>query len=1422
MLSLFSSTSISNSWVDYYFLTNSCPMFSPFIKKSTSILITVTMLFSYIIPYKDLFAAVNDWASENFITSSDANISNSWSFDFVASFSWSLDNWDTIFVDITDSGSVNTLSYSWIYNWSWAISYHFDGVDLTSLDEWRINFSWSVVNSWWIVTASWITEFMWIYKDTVVPDITDTWAFLTFPIWWEYLSWTTNVTYNTWLVNETTTPINLHYRIDYSNNWWATWTWLADNVWSNSYSLDTMTLADTASWRIRVYVIDWAGNTSAKYSESSNFIIDNTTPSVSMISGWIVTLTNSWSFDLAWTSSESLDAVRYDFSWSTTASLWIYPPVWNEFSWSINLSSFADWDIDYSFYAIDLSGNRSTTHTWFVTKQTVIWWSITTASGSFLLFTGSLELSWLNIGTNYWIYSWSTLVSSGILTASSSTWTIVLNPSSFHNTGLYTLTLSWSNSTYGLSDSNLDSKTYEIGDINYAILYNQIWTSLNSSWIINNFTWVTNVNVTSYTWLYFEKPQYWKILFSSWLDLTNSWTITFLQSLPTYLDMSDWYINFNAWTSAFDSYWANLIMYFDSWSSFVTQYNDPSKISVKSQTWVVYNSSWVLSNVLWACQVWGSCTVIFDTSHFTSFELKPILTTVNITSNNASWSLAKIWDTVTLSFTWTKTLSWVSATIWWQTATITWSTNHWFASRVMSGSDSIGDIAFNIDYRDLNNNSWVTVTWVTDSSSVFFQKNSPQVELTYSPATLTWWSVVAIISWTWSNPAVSFSWSSSHTFTNNWSYTFYYSDSAWNMDSTGATVTWIDNVWPVITGKTVRNITQTWANIAFNFTDSNFSSWVGYVIAYTGWIVSNLAWTWVLSLPFAAWVGSWSATFSTLLWSTNYDYLINLTDNIGNSSSSTWGFTTIGTPIALTGWISTQTWSVSLTWATMLTWATLDLSGTILTITSDSNDSSFISGSLSISGTNITVTWSSSWNWILIPPTVIDNSASDSATWSEIWTWITVTQTIRVGAEWASIIPSTSSWYFSVSFAVPGYSSGTVLDLYRSNDWTTWTRVSPDWSCTLDVNSMCNFRTDHLSLFAPVLDSTPDSFSFTAVTNAELSTDYTSSIIVAGINTGSTISIASWLYKIGAGAYTGSTWVVNNWDTVTVKLTSSSSYSTNLNSTLTIWWVSAIYSVATKAAQQVNSGWWGWWSWPVRDYCPSWDTTSSYYDGKCWITATLTWTTSQLPANIINDTKTNTTQTTPQNNGVIKLPQFPDTDKTFARNDIVSLVRMWVVKGYSDWTFKPENFTTRGEFLAMVFKALDVPVSNTTVTRFSDIPSWDSWMIKYIEKAKDMWIINGQMIDGKLVFRPNDSITRAEAMAMLLNTAKISVNNNTTTNFTDIPEWGHWMIKYIEKAKELGIAKWQMLDWKLKFRPSDPITRAETARVIMKTLSLPK
>ncbi len=226
----------------------------------------------------------------------------------------------------------------------------------------------------------------------------------------------------------------------------------------------------------------------------------------------------------------------------------------------------------------------------------------------------------------------------------------------------------------------------------------------------------------------------------------------------------------------------------------------------------------------------------------------------------------------------------------------------------------------------------------------------------------------------------------------------------------------------------------------------------------------------------------------------------------------------------------------------------------------------------------------------------------------------------------------------------------------------------------------------------------------------------------------------------------------------------------------------------------------------AMDNCIDWDKSGNIHDGKCawtgtllvsaasstWAVQTATWTSNEIT--------------------------FPDINDSFAKKDIIYLAKNKIISWFPDWTFRPDSWATRAEFLAMAIRSLWIATSDTASVKFTDIPASWTWMISYLAKAKELGIANGQTIDWELKFRPNDLITRGEAMSILLNAAKIKTTVTVAAAFTDIPADWTWMIRYLAKAKELGIANGQTIGWELKFRPNEPITRAETTRIITKTL----
>ncbi len=119
---------------------------------------------------------------------------------------------------------------------------------------------------------------------------------------------------------------------------------------------------------------------------------------------------------------------------------------------------------------------------------------------------------------------------------------------------------------------------------------------------------------------------------------------------------------------------------------------------------------------------------------------------------------------------------------------------------------------------------------------------------------------------------------------------------------------------------------------------------------------------------------------------------------------------------------------------------------------------------------------------------------------------------------------------------------------------------------------------------------------------------------------------------------------------------------------------------------------------------------------------------------------------------------YPDVDSQYwAAKEIGTLTEEGVIIGYPDGNFKPNSLVTRAEFASMAIKALGQ--EHTTVAQpvtFTDIdPSF--WAFDSIQKALYFDLISSE--GGG--FRPDDTVTRAEAVSMAVNaltTQDISIN----------------------------------------------------------------
>ena len=94
-------------------------------------------------------------------------------------------------------------------------------------------------------------------------------------------------------------------------------------------------------------------------------------------------------------------------------------------------------------------------------------------------------------------------------------------------------------------------------------------------------------------------------------------------------------------------------------------------------------------------------------------------------------------------------------------------------------------------------------------------------------------------------------------------------------------------------------------------------------------------------------------------------------------------------------------------------------------------------------------------------------------------------------------------------------------------------------------------------------------------------------------------------------------------------------------------------------------------------------------------------------------------------------------------NAISTLSNLGVITGYEDGTFRPNASISRAEFVTIATRFFDYTAEYEGT--FSDV-SYSSWYADFVQAAVDMGLVNGYE-NG--TFRPNASITRAEAVAIV-------------------------------------------------------------------------
>ncbi|MBI4836600.1 MAG: S-layer homology domain-containing protein [Candidatus Abawacabacteria bacterium] len=172
---------------------------------------------------------------------------------------------------------------------------------------------------------------------------------------------------------------------------------------------------------------------------------------------------------------------------------------------------------------------------------------------------------------------------------------------------------------------------------------------------------------------------------------------------------------------------------------------------------------------------------------------------------------------------------------------------------------------------------------------------------------------------------------------------------------------------------------------------------------------------------------------------------------------------------------------------------------------------------------------------------------------------------------------------------------------------------------------------------------------------------------------------------------------------------------------------------------------------------------------------------------------------------------FIDVSSTseFARF-ITALASRNIITGYSDRSFQPKRNITRAEFLKIALLSANKSVSlyQNSESTFKDVP-FNHSLRTYVNYASANQIVNGFTVGGLKYFYPERSITRAEAVIILLRINGIAPGSASVSRFSDVKDLDQ--IRYIEVAASRNIVKGYS---PTTFGPNDFITREQAAKVV--------
>ena len=172
---------------------------------------------------------------------------------------------------------------------------------------------------------------------------------------------------------------------------------------------------------------------------------------------------------------------------------------------------------------------------------------------------------------------------------------------------------------------------------------------------------------------------------------------------------------------------------------------------------------------------------------------------------------------------------------------------------------------------------------------------------------------------------------------------------------------------------------------------------------------------------------------------------------------------------------------------------------------------------------------------------------------------------------------------------------------------------------------------------------------------------------------------------------------------------------------------------------------------------------------------------------------------------------FNDTKDHWAKNSIDYVVGKGYFVGLSETEFGPNKSITRGQFVTVLGRMLNINISDYNAQNFKDVKA-STYYSPYITWANKVGIVSG-IGEGK--FAPDKELTREEMAVMMTKFLKVSGKNlnakGNENGFKDEKNIATWAKESVKEMERLGVVS-GMEDG--KFEPKSAFTRAQVAQVL--------